>query len=151
MGNREKLLARRQEMLEKKANDEREENFTDMLIQDLAEDGSNKQQNGKETKDKENSVKESPTDTKPKKEEKPKSKPNPKKKENVVAKEEPESNPPSTLKLLPRRKSRKTIRSGFSMSTLAYENIKRYANEAGYRSINDFVNDLFERLDDYLR
>ena len=53
-------------------------------------------------------------------------------------------------KLIGKKKESKNIKRGFVMTQTAYNNIIKYAEENGYPSVNDFVNDLFEHLYDVL-
>ena len=64
--------------------------------------------------------------------------------ENI--KESKSENDSGRYKLVGKKKESKRNRRGFVMTDRAFENIKRYSEENGYPSINDFVNDLFEHL-----
>lgn len=123
--SRDKLLALRKENMEKISEEKPSDNFTNDVIKNLENsqyDNTNEQEVHLSYITNQN---ESPN-------------------RNI---KEPKSEVDSgRYKLVGKKKESKRNRRGFVMTDRAFENIKRYSEENGYPSINDFVNDLFEHL-----
>ncbi len=119
--SRDKLLALRKENMEKISEEKPSDNFTSDVIRNLE----NSQYDNTNEQEVDLSQNESPGS-------------------NI--KEQKSEDDPGRYKLVGKKKESKKNRRGFVMTDRAFENIKRYSEENGYPSINDFVNDLFEHL-----